>query len=105
MEKIKFFKYRYTTPFVEILKRHGYKRSDVDWFSLDGKAKYDGNELEIYLIQFNDGQQIEFKVAFFKSAKEYSKVALRFDSKKLIEWHTSANLIYFKRSGTYIRVK
>ena len=96
MKSIKIFKYKSTKAFERFLYAYGYKVSDVKGFKFIGKKQYQGNVLKVYFICLNDGEELYFTVATFKSFNEYHQARLGFRGAKLEEWFQDAVIREYK---------
>ena len=106
MKNIKYFKYWYSYDFEKFLKDYGYTLDDVKGFKFVEKKQYHGNVLKLYFICFNDGEEICFTVADFKSFNEINQSRLGFNGNKLLEWYEDANVRRYRVSEkTYVKVK
>ena len=103
MKNIKLFKFKDTYEFERFLAEYGYKTEDVEGFSVAGEKHYRGNILKVYFICLNDGEEIYFRVVYFKSFNESNQSRLGFNGNKLLMWYEISNIKYYKLSGEYIR--
>ena len=92
MKNIKYFKYKNTNAFEELLSACDYKIEDVEGFSVIGKKQRQGNVLKVYTIWFKDCHEEYFKVVYFKSFNEYYQSKLGFNGNKLLRWFEDANV-------------
>ena len=85
MKNIKFFKYKDTQGFENLLSSYEYKLEDVKGFKFIEKKQYQGNTLKLYFICMKDAEEICFTVVDFKSFNEYHQARLGFKGNKLLE--------------------
>ena len=99
MKNIKYFKYKDTEAFKKFLDEYGYSIDDAKGFKFIDQRQYHGNVLKVYFICLNDGEEVYFKVAVFKSFNEYRQSALGFNGNKLLEWFEDSNVRKYKVKG------
>ena len=99
MKNIKFFKYRNTDAFENLLSSYDYKPEDVKGFKFIEQKQYFGNVLKLYYICMEDGEEICFTVACFKSRNEYHQVRLGFRGEKLLSWFQDSAVREYKTKG------
>ena len=99
MKNIKFFKYKDEEKFNTFLSSYGYTIEEVKGFSFVEQKQYRGNILKEYFIHFNDGEEVYFKVAIFKSFNEYHQARLGFSGAKLEDWFQDADVREYKVKG------
>ena len=102
MKSIKYFKYKDTSAFENLLSSYEYKLEDVAGFKFIEKKQYCGNVLKLYFICLNDGEEVCFTVVDFKNFNEYHQSRLGFKGNKLLSWCEDANVRRYKKSdGSY----
>ena len=99
MKSIKYFKYKGTSAFENLLSSYDYKLADVKGFKFIEQKQYRGNTLKLYFICLNDGEEICFTVACFKSFNEYHQARLGFSGDKLLSWFEDAAVREYKTKG------
>ena len=96
MKNIKHFKYINTKKFIIFLNEYKYKLDDVKGFNVSSIHRYNGNIFKTYIIYFNDGEYLYFKVVYFKSFNEFRQSAFGFNGDKLWNWYQNANIRMYK---------
>ena len=102
MKSIKFFKFKDTDAFKNLLNSYDYKSEDVRGFKFIERKQYCGNVLTLYFICMEDGEEICFTVADFKNFNEYHQTRLGFKGDKLLSWFEDSCIRRYKKSdGSY----
>ena len=99
MKNIKYFKFKDTSAFENLLSSYGYKPEDVKGFKFIEQKQYLGNVLKLYFICMNDGEEVCFTVVTFKSFNEYHQARLGFRGNRLLSWFEDAAVRTYKTKG------
>ena len=96
MKSIKWFRYRNTYNFENLLSAYGYILDDVKGFKFVEKKQYHGNVLKLYFICLKDGEEICFTAVYFTDFNECRQSRLGFNGDKLLGWYRDAGIREYK---------